>query len=266
MSNAAQITSEKSSPAIALKLISEDAPARLLFVEHDDFTIGCGSNCDLSLAGLHLHRLHSILHVQGHAIWIEAVHPDAMVVVNDEVFRWRALRDGDRLMFDDVQAVVHIGEASIDAAQEQMSADLRKRAEIEDPTLLSAEELCDRIEAEEARVAEFDRGRRIGWEALMAAVSEVIQRGGVRLHGDALAAPLAAGALDPQLHDLAAQVRQLSETLDERNRTLSAQEALLVESSLQLCETQRRVSRQLDELLERLSPHDDHPGELRVSA
>lgn len=265
MSNADQITSERTSPAIALQLISRHEPARLMLVEHDDFTIGCGPNCDLCLASEHLHRLHSILHVQGTAIWIEAVHPDAMIVVNDDVFRWRALRDSDRLTFDDVELAVHIGEASIEAAQRQIAAESRKREEIKDPALLSAEELCDRIEAEEARVTEFDRGRRFGWEALMSAVAEMIQRD-VPLHADEATVPLMAEASDQNLHELAAQVRHLSETLDERNRTLVAQEALLVESSSQLCETQRRVSRQLDELLERLAPHDDHPGELRVSA
>lgn len=266
MSNADPHSSERTSPAIALQMISAVETSRLVFVDHDDFTIGGGSHCDLCLTNRNLGRLHSVLHIQGAAIWIEAVHPDAMIVVNDEVFRWRALRDGDRLTFDDVETFVHIGEESIEAARRQMEADLHRRQEIEAPALLSAEELCDRIEAEEIRVADFDRGRRFGWEALLSAVQEIIDRDDEDSHPHTVSVPLVAAAPDQTIHELADQVRHLSETLDERNRTLAAQEAQLVESSSQLCEAQRRVSRQLDQLMERLAPNDDHPGELRVSA
>lgn len=260
MSNATPGSSEPISPAIALQVISTDDQLKLVLVDHDEFTIGAGEQCDLSLPTTELPRLHSMLHVQGHAIWIEAVHPDAMVIVNGEIFRWRALRDGDQLTFHSVEALVHIGEESIQAAQHQ----LQSQRQAEDLTLLTAEELCDRIEREEARVREFGRRRRLGWQALLSAIQDAQDaEDGVSQDGDA-AVPIAAG--EEKLNELVAQVRDLSETLDERTKNLAAQEALLVESSSQLCEAQRRVSRQLDQLMERLLPDDNRPSELRVSA
>lgn len=261
MSNAAQTASE-TSPAIALQVISAEEKSKLVFVDHDEFTIGADEHCDLSLPQAGLARLQSILYVQGQAIWIEAVHPEALIIVNDEVFRWRALRDGDQLTFGSVETLVHIGEASVQAAREQ----LRSRRETEDLALLSAEDLCDRIELEEHRVGEFERRRRLGWQAMLSAMQSVLERDDAASSDDAMAVPLVAGLPDVKFHELVAQVQNLSETLDERTKSLAAQEALLVESTSQICEVQRRVSRQLDQLLERISTDDQHPGELRVSA
>jgi hypothetical protein len=262
MSNTIQVHSEPPTPLVALQVIPAGDSARLVFVDHDEFTIGSGDHCDLCLPQADLPRLHSRLHVQGPVIWIEAVDDDALVIVDHEIYRRRALRDGDQLTFGDVEATVHIGEASVRAARQMP----RSRWEAEDITLLTAEELCERIEVEEAFAGDADHGRKLGWAALMSAVQAVIDRGIGTSDEEMIPAPLVASVSDEKFDELVAQVRDLSETLDERTKTLATQEALLIESSSQLAEAQLRVSRQLEQLLDRLGAEDDQPGELRVSA
>lgn len=253
MSHSNQAHADLPAPLVALQVIPPGKAARLVFIDHDGFTIGSGSNCDLCLADSGVPRLHSRLHLQGPAIWIEAADDGCHVIVDHEVYRRRALRDGDQLMFGETEATVHIGEASVRAARQTP----RSSWDTEDLSFLSAEELCDRIEREEKLAQDFDHGRKLGWQALMSAVQEIIDQKEELSH---------ANVSDEKFDELVAQVRDLSETLDERTKTLASQEALLIESSSQLAEAQLRVSRQLEQLLGRLSPEEDHPGELRVSA
>lgn len=260
MSDTNQVSSDLSTPLVALRVVPAGDAARLIFVDHDEFTIGSGDRCDLRLAGLP--RLHSRLHVQGPVIWIEAVDDDALVVVEHEIYRRRALRDGDQLTFDDVEATIHIGEPSVRAAREMP----RSRWETEDPSLLSADELCERIEEEEMLVSDVDNRRKLGWAALMSAVQDVIEQRAFPSDESMIPVPLVASVSEEKFDELVAQVRDLSEALDERTKTLASQEALLIESSSQLAEAQLRVSRQLEQLLDRLSGEEDQPGELRVSA
>ncbi len=255
MSNSSLSQAEDFAPLVALQIIPGREPAKLVFVDHDEFTIGAGENCDLCLCADDLPTLHSRLFVQGTVIWIEAVDDSAFILVNGEAFRRRALRDGDRLTFGRIEAAIHIGEASVRAARQTA----RARQQLEDLSLLSAEELCDRIELEDTRVQDVGRRRRLGWQALMSAVEDMIETG---------IEPImpAVSASDDRFDKLVAQVQDLSATLEARTKSLAAQEAHLMESSAQLAEVQLRVSRQLDQLLDRLANDDDQPGELRVSA
>lgn len=246
---------------VALRIFAHGAKPRLVLVDHDEFTIGSGEQCDLRLSGAGAPRLHSILHVQGRAVWIEAQTDDTLVTVEQNAYRRRALRDGDQLHFDGLQATVQIGEPS---SQKNPLPALRSSRLSEDLSALSAEELCDQIELEEAQVHNFEQRRRFGWGALMSAVREVIDQESVRSPQPVEAAQVAAIS-DEKFDELITHVRELSETLDERTKALVAQESLLIESSSQLCESQVRVSRQLEELLERIAP-EVAPGELRASA
>jgi len=94
----------------------------------------------------------------------------------------------------------------------------------------------------------------------MSAVQDVVDTDVLGSESDAV--PQLAAIADDRFDELVAQIRDLSDTLDERTRELSAQETLLLESSSQMTEAQRRVNRQLEQLLERLSPDED----MRVSA
>jgi hypothetical protein len=260
MSNRKLVNLEEAAPLVALQMTEPNAKPRLIIVDRDGFTIGSGNQCDLQLADGGLPRLHSILHVQGSAVWIEAADRDALLTVGDEVFRRRALRDGDQLRFNDVEIVMHIGEKSVRSAQPVP----RPHFAIDQLARLSADELCDLIDLEETQVRDFERGRRRGLQALLSAVQQT--RAPIITRIDPPATSPAAPMSEDKFSELVTHVRGLSESLEERAKELAAQEALLIESSSQLAEAQQRVSRQLDQLLERLANEDDHPGELRVSA
>jgi hypothetical protein len=245
---------------VALRIFAHGSKPRMVLIDHDEFTIGSDAQCNLRLAA-GAPRLQSILHVQGRAVWIEAQSDDALVTVEQNAYRRRALRDGDQLQFDGLQATVQIGEPS---TRKNPLPALRSARLPDDLSALSAEELCDQIELEESHVHNFEQRRRFGWGALMSAVRDVIDQDSVRSPQPVEAAQVAAIS-DEKFNELITHVRELSETLDERTKSLAAQESLLIESSSQLCESQVRVSRQLEELLERIAP-EVASGELRASA
>jgi len=257
MSQTTLPTTSLSLPLVALQIRRAGSKPRLMIVKHDGFQIGAAEQCDLCLPQLGLPKFHSVLHVQGTAVWIEAVDDDALISLDGEAFRRRALRDGDELSFGELTIAVHIGEQSVQAArpisQPHFSLDDRL-------SRLTAEELCDLIELEEMQTEQYDRRRQLGMKALMSAVQDVVDTDVLGSESDAV--PQLAAIADDRFDELVAQIRDLSDTLDERTRELSAQETLLLESSAQMTEAQRRVNRQLEQLLERLSPDED----MRVSA
>jgi hypothetical protein len=261
MANTIHAGKDNPAATVALLVQRDGERPQIMLVAGEDFTIGSGEQCDLRLIDDALPKLHSILHVQGQVVWIEAADDDALISLGGEVFRRRALRDGDLLTFGRTEVTIHIGDAALRSLRQQSKTPRMD----DDVSLLSAEELCDRIEREEKLVDEFDRRRRFGWQALMAAVREALNDEAGVPAAQPPSPAIAPLVNDDALEDLVAQVRDLSETLDERTKTLTAQEAQLIESSSQLCEAQLRVSRQLEQLLERLSRDDDR-GELRVSA
>lgn len=261
MSQANESGTSQPSPLVALQIRFASAKPRLVIVDHDGFEIGGGEQCDISLPHCGLPKLHSVLHIQGSAVWIEAFDQEARIVIDGEQFRRRALRDGDELTMGEYTLTVHIGTKSVEAVkpvpQPHFNVDDRL-------SRLTAEELCDLIELEDSQTHSFDRRRQLGLKALLAAVQDVIDADAATASGDEM--PQVAAISDDRFDQLVAQIQGLSETLDERTRELASQETLLLESSSQLAEAQRRVSRQLEQIIDRMAPEDNAPGELRVSA
>lgn len=261
MSQTIELGTPQPSPLVALQIRCISAKPRLVIVDHDGFEIGGGEQCDISLPHCGLPKLHSLLHVQGGAVWIEAMNDEARICLDGEQFRRRALRDGDEITMGEYTLTVHIGVQSVEAAkpmpQSQFNMDDRL-------SRLTAEELCDLIELEEFQSQGFDRRRQLGMKALLAAVHNVIDADAAKSQPDEI--PQVAAIADDRFDQLVAQIRGLSDTLDERTQELAAQETLLLESSSQLAEAQRRVNRQLEQIIDRIAPEETAQGELRVSA
>lgn len=252
--------SDQPTVTVALMVQTGHDKPRFVLVDRDGFSIGSGDQCDLQLAEIGLPRWHSTLHVQGPAVWIEAADDAALITIDGEAYRRRALRDGDQLSFGATRIAVSIGDAS--ATQ----PGTRGQRRTDDFTLLSANDLCDRIEQEESAVSDFQRRRRFGWQALLSALQEAKASGAAYTEDPALRMSETSGFAGQKLDQLVTQVRDLSATLEERSKAMSSQESLIMESSAQLAEAQLRVSRQLEQLLDRLADDQDQPGELRVSA
>jgi hypothetical protein len=263
MSQVIQFGPQQPSPLVALQIRHANTRPRLVIVDHDGFEIGDSDRCDIRLPHCGLPKLHSILHVQGGAVWIEAADDEARVSIGGEAFRRRALRDGDEISLGEF--TLHIGSQSVEAARPVSPPHFSIENRIIEDRLsqLTAEELCDLIEVEENQTHDFDRRRRMGMQALLSAVQDVVEAEAAETKPASL--PQVAAISDDRFDALVAQIRELSDALDERTRELAAQETLLLESSSQIAEVQRRVSRQLEQIIERIAPEAEQ-GELRVSA
>jgi hypothetical protein len=224
-------------------------------VTHDGFTIGSSRQCDLTLNGSSIPALHSLIHLQRGAIWIETADDQTALMVNDRRCRRMALRDGDRL-------TIGPREFSI-ALRTKVASMLEHPVVHEDLTLLSAEELCDRIVSEQSMVNEFADAQRAGWEALLDAIQAVSEVPLLHEKITELSAPMEVDLVDYDA--LLGQIQELNETIADRTRELNEVEAEVLASTSILEESQQRVSQRLDEIIEQLN-ESESPNELRASA
>lgn len=232
---------------VLFELISPDGETAWLEVPEGDLTLGASSRCDFRLTGGP--GLHSVIHRQGANLWIETTDEASRLEVDGKPVRRLALRDGDRLTVSGHELRVHLGESAVLAA--------RKREAQREAASMTAEELCDRIAAEEAAIQQFEGRRRLGLQALLAALGDV---------ADEQDAEAVEEAEAQRYEDLLEQIRQLSEALESRTQVLADRESELLQTSSQLQSVQDRMTRQLDELMARLNQQNGAPDELRASA
>lgn len=233
---------------VLLELISESGETDWLELADGDLTLGTSGRCDLRLTGGP--ALHSVIHRQGGNIWIETKDEASRLEINGKPVRRLSLRDGDRMLIAGSELFVHAGESALLAAQ-------RREAQI-DAANMTAEELCDRIAAEELAIQQFEGRRRLGLQALLAAMGDAADN-----DHDSTDAGLAETR---RYEELLEQIRLLSDTLDNRTQMLADRENELLQTSSQLQSVQDRMTHQLDELMQRLNQQNGAPDELRASA
>ncbi len=217
--------------------------ARRIAMLHDEFLIGRAGICDLRLDDDELPLVHSELHRQGGVLWIEASDEGTWIEINGRTYSRLALRNGDRLQIGAREVVVRIGE-DVDLPEERDTLD-------EDLSELSADELCERILAEQSEIDEFERRRLAGWKGLVTALEATL----------AETQPAEGQAAAERMTAVLTELRQISEHLGEQARQLADQEAEVLEVTAQLRSTQDVMSRKLDQLLQRFGE-----GDLRASA
>ena len=238
-------------PQSDIRLILEGATDSFA-IDRDGLRVGTSPVCELLLPSGP--ALHSVVHCQSGVTWIEA-QEEASLIVNGRPRRRMALRDGDVLQLNGLEWTVRL------RAVEETATALT-----EDLSLLSAEELCDRILAEQALVEEFSNGQRSGWSNLLEAVEAVRESEPRPLSFpvEAASSPANPAATD-QCERLLEQIRELSEMVNGRSQELDDCENELVAATALLEEAQERVSQQIEGLLEQLqSPSVEM--ELRASA
>lgn len=225
---------------------------RLLVVDHDRIRIGSGPMCEIRLPLGPV--LHSVIRTEAGVVWIEADDDSADLTVNWRTCRRMALRDGDVISVDGCDITVLSRPATT------VEDDAARRTE--DTTQLTAEELCDRILSDQSVVDEFESSRLNGWQKLMAAIKTT-----------AAASQFPAAELDNSpavefsgdCERLLDQIREMSEMMSGRTRELDTCENDLLAATSLLQETQDRVSRQIEELLDQIGDVSQ-PNELRASA
>ena len=240
--------------AILLQLEQESIP-----VTHDGFTIGSSRHCDLKFSEPSIPFLHSVIHTQGGAVWIETAEESAMLQVNDHPCRRMSLRHGDRLSIGTMRLTIDFGVQS-QRTDENSLVDVYVE---EDLRSLSAEELCDRIVTEQTMVQELSEEAHSGWEALLDAIKAVRSEPMINEMSESPTFPIPEELV--AYDALFGQIQELHETIVDRSRELDQKVAEVLASTSIIEESQQRVAQRLDEILDQLNKSEG-PSELRASA
>ena len=209
----------------------------VLPLETHEFHIGRAATCDLELDDPHAPILHSVIRHQQGAIWVESLTQSAKLEVNGQPVKRLSLRDGDRVS----------GEQFAFCVRQQVPVEemLVEDSPFENLSQFTATELCDRIEAEEQAIAEFEGGRRAGYRALITAATGLF---GQSNNPDSASQQDHDGRIDRIMQ----QIRSLSSALDQQAEAMTNHELELLDAAAKMQSLQERMNQQLDSILDRL--------------
>lgn len=233
-------------------------------INRDGFSIGSHPRCDLRLTGPSIPLWHSVIHIQGGAIWIEAAENNTLLNVNGRQCRRLALRQGDHFHVAQILFTVdlsHLKDECVDTSDPDLRGPLEDA--IDDLGILSAEDLCDRIVSEQTMIRELSEEASTGWTALLHAL-EAVHEDPIRR--ESVETPTIAD-VEEQIHfnHLIVQIDQIQETIAEHSKESNNREAIISATSTLLDASQQRATQRLDEMIE----HMDTPEsliEFRASA
>jgi hypothetical protein len=257
--SAREITSE--SPLV-FEITRGRTQSPLRPVSRDRFLIGAGERCDLRLGGKGMPAVHSVVHVDGREIWLETLADSPDVRVNGRLTRSAALEPGDDLEIGSFSLTLHrttsdepvqaprIYGASV--SEILSDAELANPLDVEE---LTARQLVDLIDQEEALIEEFEARRRMGAQALM----DVVRQRFADTDTDTDAEdeqPVAEEPASPRqlLGELQAAIISLNEfaqEFEQRTEKLSQPETQRVANSL--LDFQQQIVSRLDGVLEKIA-------------
>lgn len=227
-------------------------------VNRDRFLIGAGERCDLRLGGKGMPAVHSVVHVDGEEIWLETLADSPEVRVNGRLTRSAALEPGDDLEIGSFSLKLHRTSSTepvqapriYGASVSEILAEEELDNPLEDVEELTARELVDLIDQEEALIEEFEARRRMGAQALMDVVKQRFS------DSDAEDDPAAEEQATPSqlLGELQAAIISLNEfaqDFEQRTEKLSQPETQRVASSL--LDFQQQIVSRLDGVLEKIA-------------
>jgi predicted SprT family Zn-dependent metalloprotease len=223
---------------------------RSVVVDRELFRIGSSPVCEIRLSDGPL--LHSVIRMEAGIVWIEVDQAAEELNVNWRACRRMALRDGDVISVPGQDITVHHQPLTV--------ADLAAQS-ADQITQLTAEELCDQILSEQAAVDEFESAQRTGWRKLMAAIRQVATT--EQIAGESDSAP--AIEFSDDCERVLEQIREVSQMMNGRTQVLDLCESELVTATALLQESQDRVSRQIEDLLDQIGDAS-MVNELRASA
>lgn len=152
-------------------------------VRSQRFLIGAGSNCQLQLGGEEIPILHSILLVNEEGAHIDALVNAPELLVNGVPQRAADLQHGDVFSIGRFEFAVNVPDGTIvsqTAVEELPLTDLGNLEE------MSAAELVERIEQEQACVDRFENARAEGARALLQSIARRAREMSGRQQPDAI--------------------------------------------------------------------------------
>lgn len=159
------VGSTEAAPVLFLEICRGRTSQPLRPVLSERFLIGSGDACDLQLAGSEIPTLHSLIRLDGRQARLEAVVTPPLPFVNGRPVEEGSLRDGDVIEIGPFGLTVHLPGLAVAGSPPDESV-------WDDPSAcrsvdeLSAEQLVDLIEAEQALIDQFESRERLGIEAL----------------------------------------------------------------------------------------------------
>lgn len=227
-------------------------------ISRDRFLIGAGERCDLRLGGDGIPAVHSVVHVDGTEIWLETLADSPDVRVNGRLTRSAALEPGDDLEIGAFKLSLHRTESSESVqtpriygapVREELTEDELDNP-IEDLEELTARELVELIDQEEAIIEEFEARRRLGAQALMDVVRQRFLESDVDDSTGAEESPTPSQLLN-ELQAAILSLNEFAQEFEQRTERLSQPETQRVANSL--LDFQQQIVSRLDGVLEKIA-------------
>ncbi len=212
--------------------------------------------------------LHSLILVEPNDVWLEAMTAAPAMHVNGRAQTTVRLADGDRIRIGSFEMVAHLDvQAATIRDEAAPPPDAADDVEPDQPSELTAQELVERIEAATRLVDEFDQRQRLGVEALLEAAdlsTQGLEAAAMQSADTLLPMPGAAerndNALASEIEGLISQLSGVVAVLEQRSGVQWRHEAGYLDAVSTLFETQDRLSRQLELLLQRVESMNAHRG------
>lgn len=226
-------------------------------ISRDRFLIGAGERCDLRLGGEGMPTVHSVVHIDGEDIWLETLADSPEIRVNGRLTRSAALEPGDELEIGSFELTLHRTSSAqpIQAPRLYGASVSEVLAEEEltnplDVEELTARQLVDLIDQEEALIEEFEARRKMGAQALMDAVKQ--RFADVDMEDEPVVEEKAtSGQLLGELQAAILSLNEFAQEFEQKTERLSHAETQKVASSL--LDFQQQIVSRLDGVLEKIA-------------
>ncbi len=271
---------------VSLLIRRGQTTSRVRPVNSEKFLIGSGAACDLQLGGDPLSALHSILHVDGADVWIEAMSAQP-VMVNHHAVESCLLRNGDcveigpfefQMQIESSQSQVQHFSATGSSRVRRPHFDLDAMSTTETVQRLSANQLVDAIDHELELIERFESRRHLGADALLKALMArkteanreddnefLSQHDEVTVSPHEMPVPRTVESfadVDHVFDHIQATLRQL----EQRSAGLEEREDAFAEAAATLLEVQERFAQQLEAIQQNLTEGQTARRPLRASA
>jgi hypothetical protein len=226
-------------------------------VSRDRFLIGAGERCDLRLGGEGMPAVQSVVHIDGQAIWLETLADSPEIRVNGRLTRSAALEPGDELEIGSFSLTLHRRSSAEPVQAPRIYgapvSEILAEEELANPLdveELTARQLVDLIDQEEALIEEFEARRQMGAQALMDVVKQ--RFASTDVDDEAVAEEKATpGQLLGELQAAIISLNEFAQEFEQRTEKLSQPETQRVANSL--LDFQQQIVSRLDGVLEKIA-------------
>ena len=226
-------------------------------VSRDRFLIGAGERCDLRLGGKAMPAVHSIVHIDGQEVWLETLADLPNVRVNGRLTRSASLEPGDELEIGSFSLTLHRTTSAdpvlapriygVPVSEILAEEEPANRQDVEE---LTARQLVDLIDQEEALVEEFEARRRMGAQAIMDVVKQ--RCADPEAENEPISeAKTRPGQLLGELQAAIISLNEFAQEFEQRTEKLSQPETQRVANSL--LDFQQQIVSRLDGVLEKIA-------------